>query len=97
MVFLGWKFIPVYVAAYDFDAAMQTQAQYAGSFKPDPVIMSELLTKAKELELPIKREDITIRRENSRLIISADYTVPIDTFFFTYNWNFQEEQSAIIF
>lgn len=97
LAFLGWKFIPVYIAAYDFDTAMQTQAQYAGSFKPDAVIMTELLTKATELELPITRENIEIHRDSSRLTITADYTVPVKTFFFTYNWNFKEEQSAVIF
>jgi len=95
--YFAWKFIPVYIAAYDFDSAMQTQAQYSGSMKTDAVIMKELLTKAKELDLPIEKSNIKIVRDNSRMVITADYVVPVRTGFFTYNWRFQEEQSAVLF
>ena len=94
--YLGFKFIPVYIAAYDFDSAMKTQAQYA-SAKPDATIMKELLSKAAELELPIRKEHIKIQRTSSKLIIKADYTVPVSTVFFTYEWHFTEEESAVLF
>ncbi len=97
VIYLGFKFIPVYIAAYDFDSAMKTQAQYAGSAKPDGTIMKELLTKAAELELPIKKENIKIQRNSSKIVIRADYTVPVATFFFTYRWRFTEEESAVLF
>jgi len=96
VIYLGFKFIPVYIAAYDFDSAMKTQAQYA-SAKPDATIMKELLAKAAELELPIKKEHIKIQRTSSKLIIKADYTVPVSTVFFTYEWHFTEEESAVLF
>ena len=97
MAYLAFKFIPIYIAAYDFDNALKTQAQYSGSQKPDEVIMTELLTKANELELPIREENIRISRTASRLTISANYVVPVETAFFTYNWAFQEEESAVLF
>lgn len=97
VLYLGFKFIPVYIAAYDFDSAMKTQAQYAGSSKPDATIMKELLQQAAELELPIKKENIKIQRTASKLIITADYTVPVKTAFFTYDWRFTEEESAVLF
>jgi len=97
VLYLGFKFIPVYIAAYDFDSAMKTQAQYAGSSKPDATIMKELLQQAAELELPIKKENIKIQRTASKLIIRADYTVPVKTAFFTYDWRFTEEESAVLF
>src|SRR2546422_6179891 len=95
--YLGYKFIPVYVAAYDFDNMLKTQAQYSGSFKTNEVILKELLTKAAELELPITKDNIKIDRNRSRLIITADYTVPVKTPFFTYEWHFSEEESAVLF
>ncbi len=97
VLYLAFKFVPVYVAAYDFDSAMQRQAQYAGSSKPDEAILSELLRKAAELELPITEENIKIRRTSSKLIINADYVVPVKTPFFTYQWRFTEEESAVLF
>ncbi|MFQ5700829.1 MAG: hypothetical protein ACE5HU_03180 [Acidobacteriota bacterium] len=97
LCYLGFKFVPVYVASYDFESAMRTQAQYAGSRKPATTIMAELLNKANELELPITREDVTIKRSSSRLTITADYTVPVKTALFTYHWHFQKEESAVLF
>ncbi len=95
--YLAFKFIPIYVAAYDFDNAIKTQAQYSGSMKTDNVILTELLTKAQDLELPIGKENLKILRTASRITISAEYVVPIETAFFTYNWRFTEEESAVLF
>ena len=95
--YMGFKFIPVYVAAYDFDNMLKTQAQYSGSFKTNEVIMKELLGKAAELELPITKKDIKIERTRSKLTITADYVVPVVTPFFTYDWHFTEEESAVLF
>jgi len=95
--YLCFKFVPVYIAAYDFDNALKTQAQYSGSIKPNEVLMQELLLKAGELELPITKENIKIERSRSKLVITADYVVPIRTIFFTYNWRFTEEESAVLF
>jgi hypothetical protein len=97
VLYLGFKFVPVYIAAYDFDSAMKTQAQYAGGAKSEAVIVKELLAKAAELELPIKKENIKIQRNTSKIVIRADYTVPVSTVFFTYQWRFTEEESAVLF
>jgi len=97
VAYLGFKFIPVYVAAYDFDTALKTQAQYSGSIKTNEVLMKELLLKAQELELPITHQNIKIERTRSKLTITADYVVPVKTVFFTYNWRFTEEESAVLF
>ena len=95
--YLGYKFIPVYIAAYDFDNAIKTQAQYSGSMKTNEVILRELLGKAAELELPIAKENLKIERSTSKLTITADYIVPVETPFFTYNWHFTELESAVLF
>ena len=95
--YMAFKFVPVYIAAYDFDNAIKTQAQYSGSMKTNEVIVKELLDKAKELELPISKDDIRISRTNARLTITANYNVPVKTAFFTYTWNFTEEESAVLF
>ena len=95
--YLGFKFIPVYIAAYDFDSALKTQAQYSASMKTNEVILKELLLKAAELDLLITKADIKIERTSSRMTINADYVVPVKTPFFTYKWRFQEEESAVLF
>lgn len=95
--YIGYKFIPVYIAAYDFDNALKTQAQYSGSMKTNDVIMKELLLKAAELELPITKKELKIERSTSRMTITARYMVPVKTPFFTYEWHFEEEESAVLF
>lgn len=95
--YMAYKFVPVYIAAYDFDNAMRTQAQYSGSMKSNEVIIKELLDKAEELKLPVTKDDIKISRSKSRMTITADYVVPVKTAFFTYAWRFTEEESAVLF
>lgn len=95
--YMGFKFIPVYINAYDFDGALKTQAQYSGSMKPDETIYKELLQKAAELKLPITKANLKITRNQSQMTITADYTVPVKTLLFTYNWKFKEEETAVLF
>jgi hypothetical protein len=65
--------------------------------KTNEVIMKELLLKASELELPITTANLKIERTRSRMTINADYVVPVKTPFFTYDWHFTEEESAVLF
>lgn len=97
IAYLGFKFIPVYIAAYDFDNALKTQAQYSGAQKPDSAIMSELLAKAADLKLPVAKENIKIERSNSHMTITTEYVVPVKTLIFSYNWKFAEEETAVLF
>lgn len=83
------RIIPVYVRSYEFQDAMRSQAKFAGVEKKSAeAIRAELLRKARELELPMQREQIKVFPLRVGVQISAHYTVQVDLIVFKPNLNF---------
>lgn len=89
LVYFGFKFIPVRIHAFSFMDAMNEEASFA-AHRNDKVIKNNLLSFARHNDLSISKEQIEIKREPGRITVKADYTVVVDTIFFTYDWRFQE-------
>jgi|SRR5579859_4624358 len=78
VVFCGWKVIPVYVNNYELnDDIRQLAIRSTVDRSSAEKVQNDVLTYAKDLNLPVKREDVTVQVGN-RVTISVDYTVPID-------------------
>ena len=74
-----YKIVPPKIAAGKFNDAMQEQATFAATHG-NLQIYAELLERAKELELPIARDQLLINRTRESIEIDADYEVPIEFF-----------------
>ncbi|HEX7252658.1 MAG TPA: hypothetical protein VF376_07245 [Thermoanaerobaculia bacterium] len=85
LLFLGlviyalYEIVPVRIAAGQFTDAIQEQATFAATHQ-NPQIYSELLEKAADLKLPIRKDQITINRTRESIQIEAHYVVPIEFF-----------------
>jgi Domain of unknown function (DUF4845) len=79
MFYCSYKFLPVYLAAYQFDDAIKEEAKLAAySQRSDADIQANVFKKAQDFEIPIKPEGIHVQRSNADLNISADYRVHVD-------------------
>ncbi len=81
VIFIGWKMVPVHVAAYEFRDAVRIQVKFSHvETKPLDQIQSELYKKAEELNLPIERKQIKVGKAKGLfgVNISVEYSVPID-------------------
>lgn len=102
LVFLGllahtaYVFIPLYIAVYDFDSQIEKEANY-GATKTNDAIVKGLLDYASERHLPIKKENLKVARGQSRITIQANYSVPVKTLFYTYNWDVSVSKEAVLF
>lgn len=90
LVYFGFVFVPVRFNTFAFKDAMHEEASFAAHRK-DKVIKENLLRFAREKKLPVTEENLKVTREPGRMIVEADYTVAVDTIFFTYDWRFQEK------
>ncbi len=90
LVYFGMMFIPVRIKTFSFKDAMHEEASFA-AHRSDKVIRDNLLRFARENRLPITKEDLTLKREPGQITVEADYTVVVDTIFFTYDWRFEEK------
>jgi len=84
-----YKVVPVKIATSSFYDAMQEQASF-GSIKSVQQIEYELLTKARDLKIPVSRENLTITRKREAITIEAHYEIELDFFngAYKYVWKF---------
>lgn len=92
----AYVFVPIWVAVYDFESELEKEVRF-GSQKTNAAIMQSLLAYAVEQQLPVGKENLKIDRTKGELKITANYTVPIATLFYTYNLERSVEQSAPLF
>jgi hypothetical protein len=88
-----YKVVPVKLNAGQFVDAMQEQATFAAGHS-NPQIVNELLERAKDLRLPIRKEQITVNRTRESIAIEAHYQVPIS--FFGGLWTYTIQFDPII-
>ena len=96
-IFLGVKVIPVRIAAYEFRDVLREEARYGAVRNSDDVVTKRILEKAAELEIPLKKKDLKVRRTPGQMVISASYEQPIDLKVTTYIYKFSETEKAPLF
>jgi hypothetical protein len=87
--FVAYKILPAYVAEYQLADKMQEQARFAVVNRyPEEQIRDSIFKVVKDLEIPVKREDIKITANQDVVRIACDYTVPVDLLVYQMNLHF---------
>jgi hypothetical protein len=95
LIFLGMKFVPVYFENYSFKDYVDDEtkrASYANGATAE-TIRDEVFKKAKELEIPITKEQIKVDKSMlgggvNPVTIVADYDVHLDLLVMTTDLHF---------
>ena len=84
-----YKVVPVKIASSEFYDVMQEQAAF-GSIKDVKFIEFEILRKADELHIPVKKDNLKITRSREAITVEAHYEITIDFFngAYKYVWKF---------
>jgi hypothetical protein len=84
-----WKVVPVKIASSEFYDVMQEQAAF-GSITDPKFIEFEILRKAEELKIPVKKDNLKITRGREAITVEAHYEITIDFFngAYKYVWKF---------
>lgn len=78
VIYVSWAVVPHYFNNYRFEDAIEVEARLnAYSGKSEREMQETLYQKARELNLPLKKEQINVRREGNQLRIWAEYTVQV--------------------
>lgn len=88
VVGIAAKLIPVRIRTAELYDFMEEQAMFAGRRGPEEIKKS-ILERAKELDLPLDKKNIDIKRTGGRIRMRATYTVPIEFPGYTYYWQFE--------
>lgn len=95
-LFVAFKMIPIKVRAAEVRQEVVNEAKSAG-MHDDKRIVASILAKARDVDLPITAEDISIRRAANAITIDVQYEVPIAFPGYTYNWKFHHNAENPIF
>jgi hypothetical protein len=83
-----YKIVPVKVQAAAFADFLQEEASF-GSIKSAPQLEAEILNKAREMQIPVTKENLSIKKTKEAISIEAHYTLTIEFFgSYKYVWNF---------
>jgi hypothetical protein len=83
VIYCSWMIIPPFFANYEFEDAIKNEALHATyTTRNEEDIRNSLMKQAKDLDIPITKEQIKVQRQGSfgqgTLAIDVDYTVRVD-------------------
>jgi hypothetical protein len=99
VIYSAVKLVPIYLSEYQLSDKMQEQARFAVVNRyTEEQIRENVFKVVQELEIPAKRESITVSASNAIVKISMEYTVPVDLFFYHTDLHFapSSENKALI-
>jgi hypothetical protein len=96
--YAGIKVIPVWLNNYELQNYLQEQTpfwltQHASS----DAVRGRVLAKAQDLNLPISKEEVQVEASEAKVVVTIDYTVPIDlkVYTWTLHLNAHSENRAL--
>jgi hypothetical protein len=94
LIFVGYclvQIVPVKVRTSQFYDFMQEEAGF-GSIKNLDQLEKEILAKARELNIPVTKDNLSLRRSKESVTIEAHYEITVDFFggLYKYPWKFDQ-------
>jgi len=95
-VFVAVKIIPAYVADYQLKDKMSEQARFAvvNRYTEDQ-IKDSIFRTIQDLDIPAKRDDVKVANTSHGIMISVNYTVPVDFLVYKTEMNFSPSSEGI--
>ena len=99
LIFAGlsaYEWVPLRVKVAEFEDYMVDTAQRAHNVPPK-AIKKNLLTHAQELGLPLTKENLDVKFVAGRIKMTAQYTLPVELPFYTYEWKVDHDVDRAVF
>ncbi len=87
---IAWKMIPVKIASSQLYDYMEDEAKFAAGNTPE-TLKKRIHQKARELNLPVKEEAISVEKPGDNVRMRCTYDVPIEFPGYTYVWHFDHQ------
>jgi uncharacterized protein YqjF (DUF2071 family) len=98
-VYVGVTVFPIYYNVREFEGALMNEGVKAGArFYSDEAISKDVILLAKGFDIPLKREDIKIKRfgDNIELTVECDLPIRFGLVDYTYNWHFVAKSRNLV-
>jgi hypothetical protein len=92
----GIKIIPLHIHGAEMFDAMNEAANFGG-LKPVEKLQEELLSKATEIHIPVRPQDVSVVRNGSYIVVQVRYQETVDVFSYKYAYNFDKKVEKLVF
>lgn len=96
-IFAASKYLPVRIAAYEFKDYIEQECRNGAWRKDADEVRQRILEKAQDMELPLEKKGLEVKKTRSEMIVRARYAYPIDFKVTTYEYRFDHEYRAPLF
>ena len=97
LAFVGFKIIPVRIAAYEFRDLIRQETRMGAVRDSDAIVAKRILDAAEDMEIPLNKKNLKVRRTRSEMVVEASYELPIDLKVTTYVYRFNAKEKAPLF
>ena len=87
---VAWKMIPVKIASSQLYDYMEDESKFAAGNTVE-TMKKRIIEKARELELPLKEENVTVEKPGDNIRMRAVFEVPVEFPGYTYVWKFDHQ------
>ena len=97
--FVSWQMVPVKMKSVDLDQFIVRTAERASlqQRNTERAVHAAIMKEADELNLPLTKENLSVKRTGARITVEATYTVPINLVVKTWDWEITHKiQRSII-
>lgn len=97
-IFAGVKYVPVRVTAYEFHDEIRQAARYGAAYnKTAKFVENSIHEIADDLDIPLTKTSLHVRRTRSAIVVEVNYEQPIDFAVTTYVYKFDTKEEAPLF
>ena len=96
-VTIAWKAIPVKMKSAEMYDFMDDRAKFAALSTPPEEIKKQLLERARQLEIPLNKDNVKVERRADRIYMEVEYTLPVELPGYTYQWHFRQTLDRPVF
>ena len=94
---IAWKVVPVKVQTAELYDYMDELARFSAARDTEEQLRNKIVARATELGLPVSKEQVTVKKGNDRVRMTAEYMVVLDFPGYKYEWNIKHELDRPIF
>ena len=88
VAYVGLQFVPAQMQAAELKDFMTGQAEHSAE-APLERIRKNVLARIEQMELPLDKKALEVRRLGGRIRIEYTYSLPINLVFTTVDWSFE--------
>jgi hypothetical protein len=94
--YIAYQAVPAKVDISDLEEFMVRQAETAGR-SSEQQIRDAILARARDLGLPVTKDNLVVDFPVGRIIITCDYEIPISLLVYTYHWKIEHRIDRPVF